>query len=647
MFSERAAKMIALATLTVLSFACQDSNAPAGPICEFGDRRACVGRTLGECDPGYRVCQELYSNGKAVTFWSGCQYAVDPRPEVCDGKDNDCDNRIDNGVTNRCGTCGVEPAEICDGLDNNCNGEVDEGFADFEELCDGEDNDCDGAIDEGLSKRRACDPPDAQDTIVYNDEPNSRSTCTHGWQECREGDWTECFDWHGPEPEICDGWDNDCNGFVDEIDIQRNECGLTDVGVCEFGYEVCVGGELACFETVDPQNEICDALDNDCDGYVDEGIQRECRNPCGRGVESCVLGEWINCSAPAATEEVCDGVDNDCDGLVDEELACLCNVGDAQPCPNAPCGWGIMVCQLDGTWGPCEGNIPQAEICNNHDDDCDELIDEDLFLDCYEGEPETLDVGLCEAGVSTCTEGVWGPCDGQVLPEDESCDGLDNDCDGIIDNIERYWEKVDMIFAIDVSGSMNMYIRALTNGIVDYVLSLQGTEHQFGIVLFGSAIHPYGTGEGYLSLQLTDINTFIAQMSSLATTGSEEPSIDVVRDISSPANPLNIAWRADATPIVILFGDESPQSQRGYLMDDADNFSNPCELPGCNNATNQNWTDGDPLEMFVFALSVFMNAWDTACHAPGQRVFNISRVLNEELLAIDLALIFQEICVDP
>ena len=156
MFNERTVML--LTALTVLSFACQDSNAPAGPICEFGDRRACVGRTLGECDPGYRVCQELYSNGKAVTFWSGCQYAVDPRPEVCDGKDNDCDNRIDNGVTNRCGTCGVEPAEICDGLDNNCNGEVDEGFADFEELCDGEDNDCDGAIDEGLSKRRACDP---------------------------------------------------------------------------------------------------------------------------------------------------------------------------------------------------------------------------------------------------------------------------------------------------------------------------------------------------------------------------------------------------------------------------------------------------------------------------------------------------------
>jgi hypothetical protein len=42
-----------------------------------------------------------------------------------------------------------------------------------------------------------------------------------------------------------------------------------------------------------------------------------------------------------------------------------------------------------------------------------------------------------------------------------------------------------------------------------------------------------------------------------------------------------------------------------------------------------------------------MSTWDAVCYAPGQRVFNISRVLDEDLLAIDLALIFQEICIEP
>ena len=637
-----------ITSLILLTLSCQEvDNKHYVPVCKLGETRTCVGRTLGECEPGYRICKEVYTTGAPVSFWGECEGIVLPREEVCDYKDNDCDNRIDNGVTNRCGTCGVEPAEICDGIDNNCNGTIDEGFADIEELCDGIDQDCDGVVDEGLSKRRVCDPQDAQDTIIYNDDPNSRSTCTHGWQECREGDWTECADWRGPEPEICDGWDNDCNGFVDEIDTLRNQCGLTDTGLCDYGYEVCIGGEVACFEAIDPQNEICDALDNDCDGFVDEDLQRECENQCGRGIEICALGNWIGCTAPAATEEICDGEDNDCDGLVDEDLVCLCLAGDAQPCPNDPCGWGIMICQQDGTWGPCEGNVPQPEICNNHDDNCNDLVDEDLFLECYDGDPEEVDIGLCLAGTTTCTEGVWGPCKDQVLPADERCDGLDNDCDGVVDNIERFWEKVDMIFAIDVSGSMNMYIRALTRGIVEYVLSLQGTEHQFGIVLFGSAIHPYGTGEGYLHLQLTDINDFVAEMANVTTTGSEEPSIDVFRDISSPLNPLNISWRPDATPIVVLLGDEPPQSFRRFLPDDAGEYSDPCDLPGCHNATNPNWTDGDALESFVFALSPFMSTWDAVCYAPGQRVFNISRVLDEDLLAIDLALIFQEICIEP
>ena len=650
MFNRRTAVMVLAIALTiifaVLLFSCQETdNGGLQAVCELGEIKPCIGRTLGECDPGQRQCQETYAGGTPITFWSECLGVVEPTEEVCDYKDNDCDNRIDNGVQNACGNCGPIPIEECDDIDNDCDGEVDEGFADFEELCDGYDNDCDGVVDEGLSKRRVCDPPEAQSTIVYNDDPNSRSTCTHGWQECREGDWTECADWTGPQPEICDGWDNDCNGYVDEIEFQRNQCGLTDVGICDFGYEVCVGGEMACWETIDPEPEACDNLDNDCDGTVDEELERGCQTACGRGAEVCIAGEWVNCSAPPSVEEICDGEDNDCDGLVDEDLTCLCNYGDVNPCPNAPCGWGLMVCQEDGTWGECTGNIPQEEVCNAHDDNCNQLIDEDLVLGCFEDDPALIGIGICLAGTSTCELGVWGPCEGQQLPEEESCDGIDNDCDGVVDDLERFYEKVDMVFAIDISGSMISYIRALKNGVTDYVLGLQGTEHQFGIVLFGGNLHPQG--EGYVLLNFTNINTFITTLDNLAIQGVDEPSLDTIRDIADPLNPLGLNWRADATPIAVLIGDENPQTNRGLEIGDVVDYAQVCLLPGCNSATNPNWTDGDPLEFFAFVLSPYMGTWEQVAVAPGQRVFNIFTLLNEEQMAINLSLLFKEICIDP
>ena len=50
-----------------------------------------------------------------------------PTTEVCDGRDNDCDRRVDEGVTNACGTCGATPAEVCNGRDDDCDGTVDDG----------------------------------------------------------------------------------------------------------------------------------------------------------------------------------------------------------------------------------------------------------------------------------------------------------------------------------------------------------------------------------------------------------------------------------------------------------------------------------------------------------------------------------------
>jgi hypothetical protein len=130
------------------------------------------------------------------------------------------------------------------------------------ELCDGQDNDCDGTADE--------------------DFPNLGQTCTVGVGECEAsgvyvctGDQTgtECDATPGdPVAELCDGLDNDCDGTADEDNPEGGgQCGTTDVGECEYGSYECQSPSLVCVGNIEPVEEICEnGLDDDCDGDIDD-----------------------------------------------------------------------------------------------------------------------------------------------------------------------------------------------------------------------------------------------------------------------------------------------------------------------------------------------------------------------------------------
>ena len=182
-----------------------------------------------------------------------------------------------------------------------------------------------------------------------------------------------------PHDEVCDGRDNDCDGRTDEDDPHLGEgCSTGLPGPCWQGRQRCQEGALVCVGVVQPQEEVCDGLDNDCNGEADEGAPESGQpcdagepGECARGATRCEDGV-LRCIAPPPGEEACDGVDNDCNGQVDE---------------GAP----------------------------GHDEPCD-----------------TGELGVCAEGIGRCEDGVF-ECVRQQAPSDEECDRLDNDCDGETD----------------------------------------------------------------------------------------------------------------------------------------------------------------------------------------------------------------------
>lgn len=200
-----------------------------------------------------------------------------------------------------------------------------------------------------------------------------------------------------PADDLCDGFDDNCDGVVDNGSALGKECGESAKGECSKGVIACVDGEEVCEGAVFPELEVCDGKDNDCDWATDEDFPEKGQacgtdeGECTSGTFLCQLGELVCAASVGPEAEICDGLDNDCNGLVDDEVA-----GSNEACGSdiGSCSPGELKC-VTGAW-ECQGGVgPFPEVCDGLDSDCDGSADplacqgEPVVLLLFEGEDLT------------------------------------------------------------------------------------------------------------------------------------------------------------------------------------------------------------------------------------------------------------------
>ena len=475
-----------------------DGDGHANALCDALPGGCCVG--LRDCDDRDPVVHP--EAGECATTTVGCATACGsrgtgtctpecfppaagdctPPPESCNGLDDDCDDAADDGFacvrndtmscSTTCGSIGsgrcsdactppriddcVPPAESCNGADDDCDGDTDEDLPCIQgalvdctascgtlgrgactdscavpgpasctppaEVChNAVDDDCDGETDE--IDARQCEPGTtvACDTVCGS---AGTGTCTDG---CVPPTGSGCT----PPVEVCNGVDDDCEGGSDEdwsrpagsTELCTTASGSTCTGVCSARCGVPAPANCT------PPVETCYGRGDDCgvtadNGYVCvQGALVACSTACGTsGYGPCSA----TCGLPGLGEctaiEACNGRDDDCDAATDEDFACV--QGASTPCTTA-CGTaGSSTCSATCTPGACIA----SEECNGCDDNGNALCDETFA--CCRGatQPCTVCGGT---GLQTCAAscGGWDAC-----TRAEECNGCDDDGDTLADD---------------------------------------------------------------------------------------------------------------------------------------------------------------------------------------------------------------------
>ncbi len=447
--------------------------------------------------------------------------------EVCDEVDNDCDGAVDEDVTitfyadtdnDGYGDAGTT-TQACEQPEGWVDNDEDCDDGDYavnpaaRERCNEQDDDCDGDVDEGVTTTYYADA----DGDGYGDAGSTTEACSQPSGYVTNTD--DCDDSNGalnPDAlERCDGFDNDCDGTVDNddaidaptwyLDADADGYGdpATTATACSLpsGYASdatdCDDGDAA----VNPgASEVCDEADNDCDGDIDMGAvdagtwyldddgdgygaagtsdtQVSCDQPPGYAATSddCADDDFI---VNPGVAEVCDEIDNDCDGLVDVDDPDVTDsaifyadadgdgYGDATTGVEAcdqPAGYVTHGYASDCDDGDAAVNPFADEICDGVDNDCDALVDDDdrdlVSAPSWYADADGDSYGDSGGEVQACLQPSGYIADGSDCDDgdatihpgaDEYCDGVNNDCDTEVD--EDAVDTVDYYADADADG---------------------------------------------------------------------------------------------------------------------------------------------------------------------------------------------------
>lgn len=266
---------------------------------------------VGTCQTGTRTCRD---DG---TGWEACVGEVTPQPETVDGLDNDCDGVPDDGIA--------------------CN--------------DGDQRPC-------FAGQADVDPATIQ------------LPCQAGTQLCVGGQWADqCVSEEPPHAEVCNGIDDDCNGEIDDGQPGAGlPCMIDGVaGPCQAGITVCTPTGLVCQQEVFPVVELCNGLDDNCDGVPDNNdpqggaICMVIENPqplgeCAVGEITCEAGQQVCQQVRLPVPETCNGLDDDCNGFIDNGSFCCPDGVKNGAETDVDCG------------GPCQQKCAPSQVCLQHSD---------------------------------------------------------------------------------------------------------------------------------------------------------------------------------------------------------------------------------------------------------------------------------------
>ena len=418
--------------------------------------------------------------------------------EVCDGLDNDCAGGVDDRVTRavyddadgdgfgnpdaRHDVCTAAEGQVDNG--NDCD-DGDAGiYAGAIELCDGIDNNCDTQVDEGVTSIYYADA----DADGFGDPDAATEACAPTAD--RVEDDSDCDDSNSlanpAGDEICDEIDNDCDGEVDEgvkqtwwIDLDDDGFGAPDLSEDACAQPTGYAADNADCDDVDadvsPDGvETCNALDDDCDGNIDESDAigasewyadydgdghgdagthaAACDAPAGYVGSSDDCDDGLATVSPSASES-CNGVDDDCDRSTDEADSIDISTWYLDFDSDGHGGTRFTFISCDAPSGyvdssdDCDDSEPTvnpdaADTCNEVDDDCDGDVDEGLTLSTWYEDADADGYGDASATTDDCTAPSGyvanaDDCDdgdSAIYPgATERCNRLDDDCDSTVD----------------------------------------------------------------------------------------------------------------------------------------------------------------------------------------------------------------------